>query len=89
MSNISNTVYELKPERRLCEIDGELGYFHCWAHFAGRGYSGTNALVEFKDGSVRYCDPRNIKFVDDENHELALIEKVHKKMKGANNDQCN
>lgn len=84
-----NNVITIQPERRLCEVDGETGYFHCWAHFAGRGYSGTNALVEFPDGSVRYCDPQNIKFVDDENHELAMIEKVHKKTKEANNDQCN
>ena len=84
-----NNVITIQPERRLCEVDGKLGYFHCWAHFAGRGYSGTNALVEFPDGSVRYCDPRTIKFVDDENRELAMIEKVHKKTKEANNDQCN
>ena len=23
---------EIKWETRLCEVNGELGYFHCWEH---------------------------------------------------------
>ena len=24
---------EIKWETRLCEVNGELGYFHCWEHW--------------------------------------------------------
>ena len=25
---------EIKWETRLCEVNGELGYFHCWEHWS-------------------------------------------------------
>lgn len=25
---------EIRWETRLCEVDGELGYFHCWGHWS-------------------------------------------------------
>lgn len=25
---------EIRWETRLCEVDGELGYFHCWEHWS-------------------------------------------------------
>lgn len=25
---------EIKWATRLCEVDGKLGYFHCWEHWA-------------------------------------------------------
>lgn len=89
MSNVSNIVYELKPERRLCEVDGELGYFHCWEQYVGTNpllpcSSRVFGIVEFAD-CVRRIDPACIKFVDDENHELAIIEKDYKKVKEIEN----
>ena len=80
-----NNVIAIQPERRLCEVDGKLGYFHCWEQYVGTNpllpcSSKVFGIVEFKD-RVQRVDPDFIKFVDDENHELALIEKVHKKMK--------
>lgn len=71
---------EIRWETRLCEVDGELGYFHCWEHWSnvidasplrGGGHPGGQirqvyGIVEFKDG-VRRIDPAKIKFCDDEN----------------------
>lgn len=60
-----NNVITIQPERRLCEVDGKLGYFHCWE--------------SYKDFFYGYV----IGIVDDQNRELELLEKVHKKMKEA------
>lgn len=70
---------EIRWETRLCEVDGELGYFHCWEHWSNvidasplrGGHPGGQigqvyGIVEFKDG-VRRIDPAKIKFCDDEN----------------------
>lgn len=87
-----NNVITIQPERRLCEVDGKLGYFHCWAQYAttvpqigplpGGQESHLYGIVEFSNG-VQRLDPTCIKFVDDQNRELELLEKVHKKMKEA------
>lgn len=64
---------------RLCEVSGELGYFHLWeqwtnvvdasplrgGHPAGQ-IGQVYGIVEFKDG-VRRVDPTKIKFCDEEN----------------------
>lgn len=78
---------EIRWETRLCEVDGELGYFHCWEHWSNvidasplrGGHPGGQigqvyGIVEFKDG-VRRIDPAKIKFCDDENAILAEMEK--------------
>lgn len=70
---------EIRWETRLCEVDGELGYFHCWENWSNAidasplrgGHPGGQigqiyGIVEFKDG-VRRIDPAKIKFCDDEN----------------------
>ena len=87
-----NNAITIQPERRLCEIDGRLGYFHYWEHYAtvvpsigslpGGHESHVFGIVEFAD-DVQRVDPTRIKFVDDQNRELELLEKVHKKMKEA------
>lgn len=87
-----NNAIILQPERRLCEVDGRLGYFHCWENYAtvvpsigslpGGQESHVIGIVELPDG-VQRLDPTCIKFVDDQNRELELLEKVHKKMKEA------
>lgn len=28
-----NNAIIIQPERRLCEVDGRLGYFHCWESY--------------------------------------------------------
>ena len=64
---------EIKWETRLCEVNGELGYFHCWEHWSNvidasplrGGHPGGQigqvyGIVEFMDG-VRRIDPAKIK----------------------------
>ena len=71
--------FEIKHELRLCEVDGEVGYFHTWEQYAnpvgesvipGRYPSGQLSricgIVEFKD-RVRRVDPYQIKFCDETN----------------------
>lgn len=67
---------------RLCEVKGELGYFHLWeqwsnvvdasllrgGHPAGQ-IGQVYGIIEFKDG-VRRVDPESIKFCDEENAAL-------------------
>ena len=72
---------------RLCEVKGELGYFHFWeqwsnvvdaslllgGHPAGQ-IGQVYGIVEFKDG-VRRVDPVSIKFCDEENADLCALVK--------------
>lgn len=54
---------EIKWETRLCEVNGELGYFHCWEHWSNvidtsplrGGHPGgqigqVHGIIEFTDG---------------------------------------
>lgn len=72
---------------RLCEVNGELGYFHLWEQWSnvvgasllrGRHPAGqirqVYGIVEFKDG-VRRVDPVSIKFCDEENASLCALVK--------------
>ena len=76
---------EIKWETRLCEVNGELGYFHCWEHWSNvidasplrGGHPGGQigqvyGLVEFKDG-VRRVDPVKICFKDEINDALQMM----------------
>lgn len=70
---------EVRWETRLCEVEGELGYFHLWEQWAdvvaasalkgghlGGQVGRVYGIVEFKDG-VRRVDPAKIKFCDEAN----------------------
>lgn len=52
---MSATDITVKPERRLCTVNGEYGYFHCWASkplgdLKKVGYtSEIIAVIEFED----------------------------------------
>lgn len=72
---------------RLCEVSGELGYFHLWEQWTNvinasplrGGYPAGQigqvyGIVEFKDG-VRRVDPTKIKFCDEENASLCACVK--------------
>lgn len=78
---------------RLCEVNGELGYFHLWEQWSnvvgasllrGRHHAGqigqVYGIVEFKDG-VRRVDPVSIKFCDDENAILCEMAKHHETLR--------
>lgn len=85
MAGLSNI--EIKMERRLCTVDGELGYFHCWEHYSTviepspmvGGYPGGTlsyvlGIVEFPE-DVRKVTVDSIKFCDEENAMLAEMVK--------------
>lgn len=81
-----------KFEHRLCKVNNELGYFHCWEHFSkpvpvpagltiGSPPAGVisyvSGIVEFEDG-VRHVDPTEIKFCDEEHANLCTLNKYEK-----------
>lgn len=80
----------IQPERRLCEVRGETGYFHCWEYYATvvdasplRGghpagqISELRGIVEFEDRVERVAPPL-IRFCDEENAMLSAFNKAHK-----------
>lgn len=84
---MSGLTCEIRHETRLCQVDGELGYFHTWEHWSNvvdssplrGGHPGGQVgqvygIVEFKD-SVRRVDPSKIKFCDEINANLCEMEK--------------
>lgn len=68
----------VKKEPRLCKVNKELGYFHCWEQYAdalvavdptlgsqpGGQYSRIFGIVEFDD-RIERVDPTKIQFVDE------------------------
>lgn len=82
---------EISFERRLCKVDDEYGHFHMWEQYskpleaspfiggAPAGvFSKVYGIVEFADG-MRRVDPTDIRFVDDENKYLKIL---NERMKG-------
>lgn len=74
-----------KWETRLCEVNGELGYFHCWEHWSNvidasplrGGHPGGQigqvyGIVEFP-GEVRRVEPCEIHFKDEINDVLRMM----------------
>lgn len=68
---------EVVPERRLCRVNGKLGYFQCWEHYSdvispspmmgghlGGAVSFVRGIVEFPDG-VRPVNVTDIRFCDE------------------------
>lgn len=85
---------ELRYERRLCEVKGETGYFHCWEQFSrpisesilrngppGGVFSKIFGIVEFTD-RVERVEVENIKFVDEDNDFLNFLSDVEMKFAG-------
>jgi hypothetical protein len=86
-----NYTMSVEPELRLCSVDGELGYFHCWEQFSypvagGLTYgspppgfcSQVRGIVEFGDGSVMQVDPERIIFCDERHSVLCGMSKANK-----------
>ena len=78
---------------RLCEVKGELGYFHLWEQWSnvvgasllrgGHQIGQVYGIVEFKDGVRRV----SIKFCDEENAALcALVKHGEEPRKGENHE---
>lgn len=77
-------------ERRLCLVDGESGYFHCWENFSrpkkanplnaaepAGVYSEVYGIVELEDG-VHRVPPHEIQFCDEEHEMLRALNKLKK-----------
>ena len=82
---MATTDFTIKPERRLCTVNGEYGYFHCWEWFlASHGdiirSSEIVAIIEFEDKVARIM-PWEVKFVDEENQMLHWMNEHEKKRK--------
>ena len=90
MATLSNIT--IGPKRRLCTVDGELGYFHCWEHFSqpigaspfvggapAGAISKVYGIVEFADG-IRHVEPSTIKFCDEDNAYLVEMNKHNKEV---------
>lgn len=73
---------------RLCKVNEEIGYFHCWEQFAkpiepsnmvggapGGQISLVLGVVEFKDG-IKRVNPEQIHFCDEKN---AMLYNLNKK----------
>ena len=84
-----NDIY-VKKELRLCKVNEELGYFHCWEQYAdvispglavgshpGGQYYRVFGIVEFNDGIER-VDAEKIKFIDEYNASLVSMNKIQK-----------
>ena len=78
MASIS-THFTIGLERRLCKVNDQIGYFHCWENYAdvvspgltvdshpGGQFSRVYGIVEFKD-RVERVELYKIKFIDEEN----------------------
>ena len=87
---MASTEFKITQELRLCEVKGEIGYFHCWEHWANvvgasamrGGHPGGQVaqvygLVEFTDG-VRRVEPFRIKFCDETNEILKDFNEMKK-----------
>lgn len=81
---------QIRYETRLCEVNDEIGYFHCWEHWANvvgesalRGGHAAGqigrvyGIVEFSDG-VKRVDPVKIKFCDETNDILKDFNEMKK-----------
>lgn len=81
---------KIRYETRSCEVDGRPGYFQCWEQWSNvidaspfiGGHPGGQVgqvygIVEFSDG-VKRIDPTRIKFADEENSLLGVIERYMK-----------
>ena len=65
---------EIRWETRLCEVDGELGYFHCWERRICGDQIQVVGIVEFSD-CVKRVDPESIAFRDEENALLCTLDR--------------
>lgn len=98
MSIVSFKNIEITQERRLCTINGKLGYFHCWEHYSkpveasllmGGAPEGilsfVRGIIEFPEG-IGYANPADIKFCDDEHDYLCAMAEHHEEMKKTKTD---
>lgn len=85
MDTLSDIYFQnltVKKKFRLCKVNKELGYFHCWEQYAdvidsgltigshpGGQYSRIFGIVEFDD-RIERVDPTKIQFIDETHNSL-------------------
>ena len=93
MAEYKGMKIDVEWEKRLCEVDGELGYFHTWeqwsnvvnasplrdGHPAGQ-ISEVFGIIEFQD-RVERVRPNRIKFCDEINAVLTKMTEAIEKVK--------
>lgn len=62
----------IEHERRLCVVDNEIGYFHCWCQSPGVMGSATYGIVEFADRTEEVY-PSKVKFIDEVHRPLSYF----------------
>ena len=65
MGSISPTI-TIRHETRPCRYSAKNAIWHAWGNWGnicGEG-SGTYALVEFEDGTVKRVNPEKVRFLD-------------------------
>ena len=93
--------FKIEWETRLCEVDGIIGYFHTWEQWskplpasplAGGPPAGVISMVfgivEFPEG-VKRVDPTSIKFVDEINSGLTIMNARKKEKENDHNCRRN
>lgn len=70
-----NTTITIEHEKRLCVVNNEIGYFHCWSQAPGIMGSATYGIVEFADRTEEVY-PSKIIFID-EDHRYITYFKEH------------
>lgn len=91
MAMLSNI--NVSKELRLCKVDDELGYFHCWEQYEepvapgisfnshpGGQYSRVFGIIEFAD-RIERVDISAIKFVDETSAALDSYKTMQKSAK--------
>lgn len=93
MASFNSTIIE----HRLCKVDKEVGYFHCWEQYSdvvepgltigshpGGQYSQVFGIIEFDD-RVERVDPSKIKFIDEIHYSLQKYFEVLTEKEESNN----
>lgn len=78
--------FTIVPEKRLCKVAGEYGYFHCWGTQPATWVDGIGStseivgIIEFENRVARIY-PWEVKFVDEENKMLHWMNEHERKEK--------
>lgn len=67
---------QIKHETRICQVEHEVGLFHCWEQYmTGGQIAQVYGIVEFTN-DVRRVDPSKIMFIDETNNWLHTFAKL-------------
>ena len=78
---------DIKLETRLCEVNGEFGYFHCWEHWSNvidTTVSNQWSLAGINPGGNTNPDPTLVEF----SGEVRKVDPSKIRFKDETNEQC-